>query len=622
MAPRIPANAVLVPVPSHLGYATDTLILAKALGERTDVPVMDVLKSAPRERQYDVKKATGLPLAASQLGIYMEGELPKGKMPFVIDNVVNSGNTAEACVKALGYGIVYSLASAVSQERHAATLKSAMTAVYDKKGRLVPLSERFDLKNKWLGRVMNYKPDTQNNVIAGLENYSEQEIEKYVREHFETVLEGSDIDAEIVAVKVIGSRVNGNSDDDSDLDVLLEFKGDISEDGLFNILNDDKDGRLYIEGIPVDINPITEGKSGTIQEFMERNKDYVKPVDINNQNISVMEENEKLQATIKDVTSRDEQFRYQLLDRLKQDCNYFLGYGNRHEGSLWAGNAKDHVAVMQTLWDSLPEKPEWLTKEQLADYAGKMLEPEKNLQEKVAATKTEVLVQTDMYGLDFTPIVLPQRVFTLDVDNPSREVSYGNAAVQGNDIVLYEDIIDSYDDNNGVSLSELPQDKQLNVLEQLRDKLSDESRNLSVYISTEQVPEYALSAIVNGDFSGIESEEDRKNIEDFLNRYDGMEFGVREEQPSFTNNPAFGKATDCVPVDIIEITTTDVLRMRQLKKLASEQQPAKNQSVENQIPVYTVEESAVIKRAIGEHLQKVPREGNMMVTCCRMPKIE
>ena len=390
MASRIPANAVLVPVPSHLGYATDTLTLAKALGERTDVPVVDILKSAPRERQYDVKKTTGHPLTAGQLGIYMEGELPKGKMPFVIDNVVNSGNTAEACVKALGYGIVYSLASAVSQERHAATLKSAMTAVYDKEGRLVPLSERFDLKNKWLGRVMNYKPDKHNNVIAGLENYSEQEIEKYVREHFETVLEGSDIDAEIVAVKVIGSRVNGNSDNDSDLDVLLEFRGDISEDSLFNILNDEEEGRLYIEGIPVDINPITEGKSGTIEEFLERNKDYVKPVVVSNQNISVMEENEKLQATIKDVTSRDEKFRYQLLDRLKQDCNYFLGYGNRHEGSLWAGNTKDHVAVMQALWDSLPEKPEWLTKEQLADYASKMLEPEKDLQEKVTAIKEAI----------------------------------------------------------------------------------------------------------------------------------------------------------------------------------------------------------------------------------------
>lgn len=229
--------------------------------------------------------------------------------------------------------------------------------------------------------------EKQNSQIVGLEGYSEKDIEKLVRDHFKNVLEGSEIDAEIVAVKVIGSRVNGNSNQDSDLDVLLEYKGKAKEDGLFNVLNHSEEGRLYIEGIPVDINPITEGKSGTIQQFLERNKDYVKSVDIDNHNISVMEENEKLQATIKDVTSRDEQFRYQLLDRLKQDCNYFLDFGNRNENSLWAGNAKDHVAVMQALWESLPQKPEWLTKEELADYAGKMLESEKKVQEKVADAK-------------------------------------------------------------------------------------------------------------------------------------------------------------------------------------------------------------------------------------------
>ena len=100
------------------------------------------------------------------------------------------------------------------------------------------------------------------------------------------MLEGSDIDAKIVDIKVIGSRVNGNSGENSDLDVLLEFDGNVSEDGLFNILNN-KEDRLFLEGIPVDINPITKYKSGTIQEFMERNADYEK--DLSNKNISSME---------------------------------------------------------------------------------------------------------------------------------------------------------------------------------------------------------------------------------------------------------------------------------------------------------------------------------------------
>ncbi len=612
MAPLIdsfaPDKAVLVPAPSHDGKATNMLPLANAISHRTGIVVADVLVSEPRQSQYEAKRETGKPLTSEQLGIRMEGELPQGKLPIVIDNVVNSGNTAEACIKALGKGMVLSVASATSQERHVASLKSAAAVVYDKQGNLIPLSERFEIKNKWLGRVMNYKPDQQQTVIAGLEGYSEQEVYKYVREHFETMLEDSGIDAEIVDMKVIGSRVNGNSGEGSDLDVLLEFKGNISEDGLFNILNDEDEGRLYIEGIPVDINPITEGKSGTIQQFLDRNKDYVKEIGINDKNDFTMEENEKLQATIKDVTSRDEQFRYQLLNRMQQDCDYFLGNGNRHEGGLWAGNVKDQVAVMRALWDSVPEKPEWLSKELLDNYAEKMTTPEKSLQERLADAKTELLVLTDMYGLQYTPVILPQRVFVADDNHLDGEVSYGNATVMGSDVELYDSILDSYDARNGVSLSELPEDKQLDVLEQLRDKLQNEDRQLSVYVNTEQVPSYALSAIINDDFSGIEDDEDRQDIEDFMDKYAGMTFSVREEEPSFTNSPAFGKAVDCVPVDIINITTTGQLRQVQLARMAKGQQVQISQGEAVQEHVYTPEESAIIKEALGDHLQKVTND--------------
>ena len=108
--------------------------------------------------------------------------------------------------------------------------------------------------------------------IQGLAGYTEEDVKDLVRQHFKNLI-GSD--ALIVDIKVIGSRANGTANEDSDLDVLLEFEGSMSEDGLFNILNDEDD-KLYIEGIPVDINPITKGKSGTIAEFLERNKNYQK----------------------------------------------------------------------------------------------------------------------------------------------------------------------------------------------------------------------------------------------------------------------------------------------------------------------------------------------------------
>ena len=158
MVPFVRAGMVLVPAPSHTGKATDMKDLAWAISRRSGAPVADVLVSDPRESQYVYKYAhDGKAMPADALGIRMEGELPADRLPVVIDNVVHSGNTAEACIKALGGGVVLALASAVSQEKHVASLKSLAPVVYDKEGKLIPLSERFEFKNKYLGRVMNYK---------------------------------------------------------------------------------------------------------------------------------------------------------------------------------------------------------------------------------------------------------------------------------------------------------------------------------------------------------------------------------------------------------------------------------------------------------------------------------
>ena len=66
---------------------------------------------------------------------------------------------------------------------------------------------------------------------------------------------------------------------------------------------------------------------------------------------------------------------YQLLDRLRSDCEYFLGAGNRAEKHLWAGSVRAQIAKMRELYDMLPERPEWLTKETIDDYAERMAPP-------------------------------------------------------------------------------------------------------------------------------------------------------------------------------------------------------------------------------------------------------
>ena len=159
IAPIIPKDAVLVPAPSHNGRATDMLDLAKAIAKRTGSEVADVLTSEPRDSQYETKKRGGL-IASQDMGITMTGTLPEGKIPVVIDNVVGSGNTAEACVRAIGKGLVVSLGDAADRYNHAVSLKSAAPILRDRNNNIVPLSKRFNLGgSQYLGRSAYERAD-------------------------------------------------------------------------------------------------------------------------------------------------------------------------------------------------------------------------------------------------------------------------------------------------------------------------------------------------------------------------------------------------------------------------------------------------------------------------------
>ena len=73
----------------------------------------------------------------------------------------------------------------------------------------------------------------------------------------------------------------------------------------------------------------------------------------------------------------DATFRYQMLDRLRMDCEYYLGNGNRYAKHLWAGDEKDQIEVMKALWGTFAEKdkPEWLPYEKILEYEENMTKP-------------------------------------------------------------------------------------------------------------------------------------------------------------------------------------------------------------------------------------------------------
>ena len=67
-------------------------------------------------------------------------------------------------------------------------------------------------------------------------------------------------------------------------------------------------------------------------------------------------------------------FRYMMLDRMRQDCNYYFGNGFEYAGNLWAKDEKRHIACMLAIWDTFEpdERPEWISKEDIIDYAHAM----------------------------------------------------------------------------------------------------------------------------------------------------------------------------------------------------------------------------------------------------------
>ena len=80
---------------------------------------------------------------------------------------------------------------------------------------------------------------------------------------------------------------------------------------------------------------------------------------------------------MEDLIQRDSTFRYRLLSRLQQDCEYYLGYGNRHKRALWANDEKQQIQTMIALHNSFPEgeKPEWLTMNEIKEYQRRMISP-------------------------------------------------------------------------------------------------------------------------------------------------------------------------------------------------------------------------------------------------------
>jgi len=96
------SNVAVVPMPSHLGYPTYTLQMARLLGGQ----VYNILRCPSRETLYQMKKSTGKVPHPEDLGFYAIGTVPPHLRVVFIDNVVATGTTALAAYHAIGRGII------------------------------------------------------------------------------------------------------------------------------------------------------------------------------------------------------------------------------------------------------------------------------------------------------------------------------------------------------------------------------------------------------------------------------------------------------------------------------------------------------------------------------------
>lgn len=66
------------------------------------------------------------------------------------------------------------------------------------------------------------------------------------------------------------------------------------------------------------------------------------------------------------------QFLDMLLGRMVEDCRYYLGFGHRNSRNLWAGNEAEQIKVMTALYYCAPERPAWVTIEDINNYRKQM----------------------------------------------------------------------------------------------------------------------------------------------------------------------------------------------------------------------------------------------------------
>ena len=162
--------------------------------------------------------------------------------------------------------------------------------------------------------VSDFKART-NEMFHNIEGQTSEDVEQTAYAYIKSKIEEYEIDVDIVDVAVSGSRCRGLEKEGSDLDIVVEYKGKEKEDDLFNAFNEDG---LKIGGVKVDINPITEGKTGTLATYLPGVESYLAEKREEMQKESIKEDVVEKKPTI--------------VTLMVSECSEFHNLGEFHEG--------------------------------------------------------------------------------------------------------------------------------------------------------------------------------------------------------------------------------------------------------------------------------------------------
>ena len=131
--------------------------------------------------------------------------------------------------------------------------------------------ERFERTEQQKAIIEDFREKTET-YFRPVEGMTAIEVEDVVYNYLMDTIRQQDLLIQIGEVVVCGSRCRGTEKTTSDIDIVVEYKGDIREDDLFNLFHEDE---FLLGNHKVDINPIKDDKSGNIADFLRQAAIYM-----------------------------------------------------------------------------------------------------------------------------------------------------------------------------------------------------------------------------------------------------------------------------------------------------------------------------------------------------------